>query len=45
LGHKSLIKILNKIDPKVEPCDSSDSTGKGEEEFAEVRTIGNLYDK
>jgi hypothetical protein len=45
LTHKSLIKLLNNGGPKVEPCGSPESTRKGEEEFPEVRTTENVYDK
>jgi hypothetical protein len=45
LEHKSLIKILNSRGPNVEHCDTPDNIGNGEENFPEVRTVEDLYDK
>jgi hypothetical protein len=45
LEHKSLIKLLNSRGPNVEPCGTPDNIGKGEENFPEVRTMDDLYDK
>jgi hypothetical protein len=41
LAHKSLIKILNNRGPKVEPCGTPDSMGKGED-FLKMQTKENL---
>jgi hypothetical protein len=44
-GRTLLIKILNNRGPKVEPCGTPDSMGKGEEDFHKVRTTENVDDK
>jgi hypothetical protein len=36
---------MNSRGPKVEPCGTRNSVGKGEEDFPKVRTTDNLYDK
>jgi hypothetical protein len=42
LANKLLIKILNNRVLKVQDCGISDSEGRGDEDFPEVRTIENL---
>jgi hypothetical protein len=45
LAHKSLIKILNNRDPKIEPCSTPDSMVEGEEDFPKMRIKEDLFDK
>jgi hypothetical protein len=39
MAHKSLIKTLKNRGPRLEPCGTPDSMGKGEEDFPKVRTM------
>lgn len=45
LAHKSLTEVLNIQSPKVESCDTTDLTGKGDKNFTSMPTKDNLDDK
>jgi hypothetical protein len=45
LEESSLIKMLNKRGPMVEPCGTPDNTEKGKENFPKIRMKENLFDK
>jgi hypothetical protein len=45
LSERSLIKLLNKRDPSVEPWGTPDNTEKGEENLTKIWTKEDLFDK
>jgi hypothetical protein len=42
LAHKTLVKIMKNIGPKVEPCGTPDGMGKGEGDFPKLQTTENM---
>jgi hypothetical protein len=45
LAERSLIKILNKRDPRIDFWKTPENTEKGEENFDKIRTKEHLFDE